>query len=143
MSEETRPQPPFSGIIYGEIIYWGTIFGSVISIIASALAFMYASSNVMDPASSFSAIWQGQASSDIWIKVVGAAPKGHWYLANIANGDAVTMLGMAIGVFSVIPGMFASTFFLFKNKQVLYGFLAFIGGLIVLSSALGMITVPE
>ena len=141
MAEETRPKIPLSGIVYGEIIYWGTIIGSVIVIVGCVIAFL-GKSNVMDPAYVFSAIWEGKTNAEIWKGGFGSLPKGHWYLPRLKSGDAFTMLGMAIAVFTVIPGMFGSAIFLIKDKCYLIGVLAIIGGIITLLSFLGLFTVP-
>lgn len=143
MNDMERPKPPISGIVYGETIYWGTVLGSIIAIIGSTIAFIYIGNNVMDPGIVFTGIWEGKNSADIWNAGFGSLPEGHWYLANIAKGDGLTMFGLALGVFAVIPGMFASAFLLLKNKQNLYGILALIGGIITLCSFLGLITVPS
>jgi len=61
----------------------------------------------------------------------------------LSSGDALAMLGLALGVFVVIPGMFGSALFLMlKEKKYLFGVLGIIGVLITLFSFLGLFTVP-
>lgn len=141
MFEETRPKPPLSGLVYGETIYWGTIAGSLIAVIGSIIAFLR-QSNVMDPGYVFTAIWEGKSIAQIWEGGLGYLPNGHWYLSSLSKGDALTMFGLALGVFSVIPGMFGSALLLLKEKKYLFGVLAIIGGFITLFSFLGLFRVP-
>jgi uncharacterized membrane protein len=143
MVKDDIPEIPFSGVIYGEIIYWGTLLGSVITVVGSVIAFLIAQNNVMDPSYVFGAIWEGKTNAQIWKGGIGAIPNGHWYLPGLPKGDALTMFGLALGVFTVIPGMFASAIVLMKRKQFLYGILAAIGGAIVTVSMLGLITMPS
>ena len=142
MTDNTRPEPTFSALIYGETIYWGTILGSIITIIGSIIAFLW-QTNVMDPGYVFTAIWEGKTNAQIWEGGIGSLPNGHWYLRSLTSGDALAMFGLALGVFVVIPGMFGSALFLMlKEKKYLFGALAMIGGLITLCSFLGLFSVP-
>lgn len=141
MSEEIRPEVSVAGIVYGEIIYWGTVAGSVIAIIGATIATVF-TKNVIEPAYLFSQIWEGKSPATIWEGAVGAAPKGHWYLANLFTGDGLAMAGLAFGVFAVTPGLFLSGFVLLKKKDMVYGGLAVIAGLISLVACLGLIALP-
>ena len=141
MTEEIRPDIPFAGIIYGEIIYWGTIIGSVISIIGATIAAAF-TKNVIEPAYLFSQIWEGNSPATIWEGAVGAAPKGHWYLDNLLTGDGLAMAGLAFGVFAVTPGLFMSGFALLKKRDFVFGGLAVIAALISLVACLGLIALP-
>ena len=40
MSEEEKPKPALSGVIYGELIYWIVLTGSVIVVLGSVIAFV-------------------------------------------------------------------------------------------------------
>ena len=104
MTEETRPEVSYAGIVYGEIIYWGTVAGSIIAIIGATIATLF-TKNVIEPAYLFSQIWEGNSPATIWEGAVGATPKGHWYLANLFTGDGLAMFGLAFGVFAVTPGL--------------------------------------
>jgi len=142
MTQDVRPEPTLSALIYGETIYWGTILGSLIAIIGSTIAFLW-QTNVMDPGYVFTAIWEGKTNAEIWKGGFGSLPNGHWYLSSLSSGDALAMLGLALGVFVVIPGMFGSALFLMlKEKKYLFGVLGIIGVLITLFSFLGLFTVP-
>jgi hypothetical protein len=141
MTEESKPKPSIAGLIYGEIVYWGTILGSIIAIVASTIAVMGAS-NVIEPSYVFSAIWEGKDTTTIWKGAIGALPKGHWYLTNLFTGDGLTMLGVGLGVFAVIPGLFLSAISLAIKKQYLFGLLGIIAGVISLVAFLGLFTLP-
>lgn len=142
MSEEARPQIPISGIVYGEIVYWGTILGSIIAIIGSTIA-VVTTDNYLDTGRLFTGMWQGHTPAVIWESAVGAQPQGHWYLRHIFDGAGMAMFGLAFSVFSVIPGMFGSAIVLFREKNNLFGWMAIIGGIISTIAFLGLISLPR
>ncbi len=141
MTEETRPKPAFAGIVYGEIVYWSTVVGSIIAIIGSTIAVM-ATNNVIEPSYVFSAIWEGKDTVSIWEGSVGALPKGHWYLSNLLTGDGLTMFGVGLGVFSVTPGLFVSAMVLFKKKAYLFAGMGLVAAVISLVAFLGLVSLP-
>lgn len=143
MLEETkhkRPSISLAGRVYGELVYWGTIVGSVISIIGSFVNFI-TKKNYIDPAYLLSAIWEGKSVKEIWVKAVGSLPNGHWYLKYIFAGDGLSMLGISFGVFMVIPAIFAASVFLFKEKKPIFAVLAIIAGIITTLSMLGILKI--
>lgn len=139
--EDTRPEIPLAGIIYGEIVYWMTIVGSIIAIVGATIA-MVGAKNYLDPSYVFSAIWQGDHTVAIWEGAVGHIPEGHWYLPRLADGDALAMLGLAVGVFSVIPAMLGSAIALLRKRQILFATLALVAALLCITSCLGLISIP-
>lgn len=139
---DNRPEIPVAGIIYGEIVYWLTILGSVIAIVGATTA-MFSANNYLDPSQVFSAIWDGQTTVEIWEGTVGAVPRGHWYLPRLAAGDGLAMFGLALGVFSVIPALIASAIALIKKKQLLFGTLALVAAILCVTSCLGLIELPS
>lgn len=141
MAEETRPKPSLAGRVYGETVYWGTIIGSVIAIIGSTIA-VIVKNNVIELSYAFSAIWEGKDTASIWKGAIGALPEGHWYLSELLTGDGLTMFGLALGVFAVIPGLFLSAIPLLKKREYLFGGLAIIAGIISLVTFLGLISLP-
>lgn len=143
MSEEKRPVPPRSGIVYGDTIYWGTLAGAVISIIGSVIAFLWLDNNVISASQTFSAIWRGESVADIWVAAGGAQPSGHWYLDHLSKGDAIAMLGLAFAVASVAPGMIWSSKNLFAEGDKAYAVVALIAAAFILSAIFGLIAVPE
>ena len=140
--QDTRPQVAVSGIIYGEFVYWITILGSIIAIIGATIA-MFGAANYLDTSYVFSAIWEGKTTVEIWEGAVGGIPNSHWYLPRLTNGDALAMFGLALGVFSVIPGMIGAAIAMFKRKETLYGVFATIAVVLCITSLLGLIKMPS
>lgn len=135
--EDDRPLVPRAGIIYGDIIYWGTIAGTFLVMIGSFVTFT-TMNNYIDPAYLLSAILEGKTVEEIWqgAEGVNQLPNGHWYLSEITTGNGLTMAGIAIGVFSVTPAIFASAYALFKDGQKLFGSIAVVAGLITIYAML-------
>jgi hypothetical protein len=142
MAEHIRPKVPRAGVAYGEIVYWCTILGSIVSIVGATIAVLGAD-NYMDPSYVFSGIWKGESTVAIWEGAVGRIPNGHWYLPRLGMGDALAMLGLVIGVFAVVPGMICSAFILFKERERVFGTLALIVAILCVVSCLGVIQMPS
>ena len=131
-----RPKPPLAALVYGEIVYWGVLLGSVIAIIGSTLAFL--GDNFVPVSYWLSSVWKGESVAQIWEGATGSLPMGHWYLPHLTTGDALTALGLSLGVFAVVPALFLSAAILLKEGEKLYGTLALVGGLVVLMGVLGL-----
>ena len=117
--ELERPSVPKAAVLYGDIVYWGTILGSFVAILGSILAFV-TELNYMEPELVLSALWEGRSVDEIWEETVGERPDGHWYMEHLGRGDGLTMAGIALGVFVVVPGMIASTWYLLRERQRLF-----------------------
>ena len=135
-----RPKPPLAALIYGEIVYWGVLLGSVIAIVGSVLAFL--GDNFVPVSYWLSAIWKGESVAQTWGAATGSLPMGHWYLSHLTTGDGLTALGISLGVFSVVPAIFLSSAVLFKEGERLYGLLALAGGVVVMLGVLGLAPMP-
>ncbi|MCG6980996.1 MAG: DUF1634 domain-containing protein [Deltaproteobacteria bacterium] len=135
-----RPKPPLAALVYGEIVYWGVLLGSVIAIIGSTLAFL--GDNFVPVSYWLSSVWKGESVAQIWEGTTGSLPMGHWYLPHLTTGDALTALGLSLGVFAVVPALFLSSAILLKEGEKLYGTLALVGGLVVLMGVLGLAPMP-
>lgn len=142
MNENIPPEVPIAGVVYGETVYWGTILGSLISIVGATIAMLGADCCV-DPSYVFSAIWDGQSTATIWETAMGRIPNGHWYLSQLGRGDSIAMFGLAIGVFSVVPGMIASAIVMFRKKEPLYAVFALVAAGLCCFSCLGVISMPS
>jgi len=88
-----------------------------------------------------SAVWKGASPSQIWQGITGSLPMGHWYFSHLTTGDGLTALGISLAVFSVVPALLLSSAVLFKERDVLYGILTLICGVIVLTGVLGLIPI--
>lgn len=139
--EESKPKAPLAALIYGEIVYWGVLAGSLIVIIGSVLAFL--GDNFVPVSYWLSSIWKGESIYQIWKGATGSLPMGHWYLPHLTTGDGLTAMGISFGVFAVLPALFLSSAALFKEGNRLYGALALTGAIIVLIAVIGVIPMPS
>ncbi|MDH5545836.1 MAG: hypothetical protein OEZ43_09600 [Gammaproteobacteria bacterium] len=130
---EQKPEISTAGIVYGDTIYWITIVATIIVIVGSVLSFI-TKANYIDPGYMLTSIWEGKTVEQIWQGAVGSTPDGHWYMGHIATGDGLTMFGIALGVFSVIPAIFGAGVFLFKEKENLFAVLAVIAAFITIGA---------
>ena len=137
--QKDQLKTPLAGVIYGGIVYWGVLAGSLIVIIGSVLAFL--GDNFVPVSYWLSTVWQGESVSQIWQGATGSLPMGHWYLAHLKTGDGLTALGISVAVFSVVPALFLSSAALFKERDWIYGSLACVAGVIVMIGVLGLISV--
>jgi len=136
-----KPKPPIAGIIYGEIVYWGVLLGSLIVIVGSMLAFF--GDNFVPVSYWISSIWKGETVLQTWQGATGALPNGHWYLSHLTTGDGLSALGISMGVFSVVPALLLSSVALFREKEWLYGALAMVGCVVVIIAILGLAPMPK
>ena len=136
-----KPKPPIAGIIYGEIVYWGVLLGSLIVIVGSMLAFF--GDNFVPVSYWISSIWKGKTVLQTWQGATGALPNGHWYLSHLTTGDGLSALGISMGVFSVVPALLLSSVALFREKEWLYGALAMVGCVVVIIAILGLAPMPK
>ena len=142
-SQEDQPEIPRSGVAYGETIYWGTVASAVITVIGQVITFLTQGSAI-SPSILLSRIWDGKGVDGIWQGVGIARPENeHWYFAHLTSGEGLTMFGIAVGVFIVIPALLASSYVLFtRENRPLFGVLAVIAALITIASFVGVIQMP-
>jgi len=131
---------PLAGLIYGQIIYWGVMLGSMIVIFGSIVAFT-TTNNFVPVSYWLSSVWKGKSPSEIWQGITGSLPMGHWYFSHLRTGDGLSALGISLAVFSVVPALFFSSAVLFKEGDKLYGSLALVCGIIVLTGVMGLIPI--
>jgi len=142
LTDKPELKPPFSGLVYGQLVYWITMASSFIAMIGSVIASV-TKSNLVPPTYWITAIWQGKSTAEIWEPISGPLPVGHWYISSLMTGDGITAMGISIGVFSVILAMVVSSIFLFKEKSVLFGALALITAAITTVSMLALTPLPS
>lgn len=133
--------PPLAGRVYGNIVYWGTVVSAILAIIGSVFSFV-TKADYLHPSYIISSIWQENSVEQIWEGAVGHLPHGHWYLNHLASGSGLTELGLAFGVFIVIPAMIGSAFVMFKNKDTLFASLAIMATFITTISMVGLLPLP-
>ena len=132
-NDNERPVAPKAGIIYGDIIYWGTVIATIVVIIGSVITFVATFENI-HPGYLMTSIWQGKNVEEIWVGAVGAQPDGHWYLDHLSTGNGITAAGIALGVFSVIPGIIGAGIVLFREREWVYGSLALVAAIITIAA---------
>ena len=141
MHEETVPKPPVTSLVFGLVIYWVTIIGSIIAVIGAIVAFV-SKANYVPPSHWFTSLWQGNSTVEIWEETASSAPVGHWYMSQLATGDGLSALGISIGVSSVTVALLVSAIMLFKSKSVVYGMLSLAAALIIIVATLGLTPLP-
>ena len=137
-SSESRPKPPLSGVIYGELAYWVVLIGMIVSIIGVSLI-LTTDKNYIDSSCLLNNLWAGNSPSEIWERCAGTHPEGHWYLEKLGTGDGIAMLGIAFACLAAVLGVWASIFALIKDREHLFVVFAFIVAIILTASALGII----
>jgi hypothetical protein len=137
---QEKLKAPFAGLVYGQIIYWGVMLGSLVVIIGSMVAFL-TRDNYVPVSYWLSSVWKGESPLELWKGITGSLPMGHWYFAHLTTGDGLSAFGISMAVFSVVPALFLSSAVLFKEGDKLYGSMALICGIIVLTGVLGLIPI--
>jgi hypothetical protein len=140
---EESPEIPASGVVYGDTIYWGTIASAIIALIGQVVTFLTAGSAIA-PSVLLSRIWEGKGVEGIWQGVgIDRPANEHWYFSQITTGEGLTMFGIALGVFVVIPALLASAYVLVTREgRPLFATLAVIAALITIASFVGVIQMP-
>ena len=142
MPKFKRTLIPISGVVYGDIIYWATIFASVMVLVGTVETFI-TDENFIPPAYLLGSVLDGKSVAEIWKgSPFGAIPHGHWYLGILPTGEGVTTAGLAFGVFGVIPAIFVSAYFLWRSHNGFFAILALASAIITITSMLGVIPLP-
>ena len=117
---------PISGVIYGQTIYWLTIISSLIVLLGTIVSFLEKNSPLPAPYLLQSVI-DGKSKTDIWANsVIGEPPNIFFFLSNLSHGESITMVGLAVGVSSVIPATLFSSYFLWKSRNPVFALIAVI-----------------
>tara|TARA_E500000178_G_C16804204_1_gene653873 strand:- start:190 stop:624 length:435 start_codon:yes stop_codon:yes gene_type:complete len=142
MTKQKKPPVPLSGIIYGEIVYWITIFSAVIVILGTVKTFLEPDSS-LPPAYILEAVLSGQSVSSIWVGTeIGGVPEAHWYFSFMSSGEGLTTAGLALGVFSIIPATIVTSLFLWRSRNEFFAGLALAAAIITVTSMTGIIPLP-
>ena len=82
----------------------------------------------------------GKNVDQIWQSMgLSPAPDMLFFLANPSAGESITMIGIAIGVSSVVPATFLSAYFLKKSRNPVFAILAILAGLLTCVAMTGII----
>ena len=140
MSAEDSPIMPKAQTVYGEIVYWVTIFACIMCMVGPVLSVALPENNVLDPYKLFSAIFEGKSPQEVWQEVGGGFPGGHFYLKNFTYGDGFTQLGLALGCSVALWGLIVAAFFYLTEKIYFYVILALWVGVLVALSMTGIVS---
>ena len=129
---------PISGVIYGQVIYWLTLVSSFLVLLGTIVSFMEKDSPV--PTSQLlQSVIDGKSVDQIWQGMgLSPAPDMWFFLANPTVGESMTMIGIAIGVSSVVPATFISAYFLKKSRNPVFACLAVLAGLLTCVAVSGL-----
>ncbi len=119
---------PLSGLIYGQIIYWITLFSSVLVVIGTVVSFLEEESPL--PASYLlQSVIDGKTKNEIWQNSsLASSPKITYFFDHFNYGESITMIGISLGVSSVIPATFVASYFLWKSRNSVFACIAIIAG---------------
>ena len=121
---------PISGVIFGQTIYWLTIFSSFLVILGTIISFVEKDS-LIPTSQLFQSIINGKNVEEIWHGMGFSYPPDMvFFLTNPTIGESITIIGIAIGVSSVVPATFLSAYFLKKSRNPVFAFLAMFAGLL-------------
>jgi hypothetical protein len=129
---------PISGMIYGQTIYWLTLLSSCLVLLGTIISFLEKDSPI--PANQLlQSVIDGKSVDQIWHGIgLSDAPDMFFFLANPSFGESITMIGIGIGVSSVIPATFFSAYFLKKSRNPVFAVLAVMAGLLTCFAVSGI-----
>jgi hypothetical protein len=140
MNAEERPKMQLSQIIYGEIVYWGTILAAIICMIGPYISIKNVEHNVCNPHYLFAGIFEGKDAATVWQEVGGGFPGGHFYLNNFSMGDGFTQFGLALGCSVAMWALIPAALCYIKEKNPLYTLLCLWVGLLICLSMIGIVS---
>ena len=131
-----KPVIPLSGLVYGQIIYWITLLSSFLVVIGTAVSFLEEKSPI--PASYLlQAVIDGKTKDEIWqSSSLASSPKILYFLEHFNYGESITMIGISLGVSSVIPATFVTSYFLWKSRNPVFAYIAIIAGCLTCFAAI-------
>jgi len=139
MNDTERPQIARVQTVYGEIVYWVTIFSAIICMIGPVVSMSNPDNNILNPHYLFSGIFDGKDAATIWEEVGGGFPGGHFYLSNFTKGDGFTQFGLALGCSVGLWGLLATAFVYIKEKNYTYVVLSLWVSLLISLSMIGIV----
>lgn len=139
---QQTPTMPRAQRIYGEIIYWLTIFACLLCMIGPAISVAAPEKNVLDPYKVFNAIFEGKTAHEVWEEAGEGFPGGHFYLKGefFGFGDAFTMFGLALGCGCAVWGLLAAAAAYASEKYWLWVGLALWVAMLVVLSMTGIVS---
>ena len=140
MPSKRKPPIPVSGVVYGEIIYWGTCISALLVLTGTILSFLEKDSAV-SVNYLLNAVLAGQNVEAIWgASDMQIVPNISVYLSTWNSGESLTVIGIAMGVLSVIPAIFFSAAYLWRSNNHIFAVVALISGILTLLAPTGLIS---
>ena len=140
MPSKRKPPIPVSGVVYGEIIYWGTCISALLVLYGTIKSFLETSSFV-SVHYLLEAVLSGRNVESIWLSSeLRQVPNSSVYLMNWTSGESMTVIGIAMGVLSVIPAIFFSSVYLWRSNNHIFAVVALISGIFTLIAPSGLIS---
>ena len=137
MPTKRKPPIPVSGVVYGEIIYWGTCISALLVLVGTILSFLETGSSV-SVSYLLDAALTGKNVETIWASSnIQKVPNISFYIATWTNGESLTVIGIAAGVLSVIPAIFFSSVYLWRSNNHIFAVVALVSGFLTLLAPTG------
>ena len=130
---------PISGVIFGQTIYWLTVLSSFLVLLGTIVSFVEKDS-IIPTRQLLQSIIKGENVEEIWHGMGFIHPPDMmFFLVNPSIGESITVIGIAIGVSSVVPATFLSAYFLKKSRNPVFAFLAVLAGLLTCVAISGIV----
>ena len=136
MRDPRKHPVPISGVVYGEIIYWLTVGSSFVVLLGTIISFIETQS-LVSSAYILKSVFTGKSVEEIWLgSDISKIPDIKFYVTAFNFGESITILGIAFGVFSVIPAVFCASYFLWRSRNPVFAISAVFAGVITICSML-------
>ena len=136
MRDPRKHPVPISGVVYGEIIYWLTVGSSFVVLLGTIISFIETQS-LVSSAYILKSVFTGKSVEEIWLgSDISKIPDIKFYVTTFNFGESITILGIAFGVFSVIPAVFCASYFLWRSRNPVFAISAVFAGIITIFSML-------
>ena len=136
MRDPRKHAVPISGVVYGEIIYWLTVGSSFVVLLGTIISFIETQS-LVSSAYILKSVFTGKSVEEIWLgSDISKIPDIKFYVTTFNFGESITILGIAFGVFSVIPAVFCASYFLWRSRNPVFAISAVFAGIITICSML-------
>ena len=123
-------------MVYGEIIYWLTVGSSFVVLLGTIISFIETQS-LVSSAYILKSVFTGKSVEEIWLgSDISKIPDIKFYVTTFNFGESITILGIAFGVFSVIPAVFCASYFLWRSRNPVFAISAVFAGVITICSML-------
>ena len=111
---------PISGVIFGQTICWLTVLSSFLVLLGTTVSFVEKDSQT-PIRQLLQSVIKGKNVEEIWHGMGFSQPPDMiFFLVNPSIGESITVIGIAIGVSSVVPATFLSAYFLKKSSICIF-----------------------